>query len=104
VQPNVTARDSQSNCETGELACIAGAPGRRRIHPTTGNDPPFFHSDASAPSSIQAARINLPMKIQTGFTGFFKIRIGPQNPDKFCKSSPFFEESSTKVTDDALKQ
>jgi hypothetical protein len=21
---------------------LAGAPGRRRIHPTTGNDPPFF--------------------------------------------------------------
>jgi hypothetical protein len=35
VQPNVTARDSQSNCLAGQLARPLGAPGSRRIHPKT---------------------------------------------------------------------
>jgi hypothetical protein len=30
------------------------------------------------------------MKVQTGFTGFFRIYCSPANPEKSCKSCLFF--------------
>jgi len=87
VQPNVTARDSQSNCLAGELARHSGAPGKTTISSDDGNDPPFFHPDASAPSSILAAQIN----IQTGVEGLLQDNAirnysNPTHPEKSYQS------------------